>query len=79
MALCRCKEKHHNPKGRKEDYVTCVRPIGYRETSSICGRTDCRNPGLIWLTEAENKLYLEGETVFTYATAVSKVEVEKKS
>ncbi len=77
MALCRCKEKHSNPKGRNENYIASVKPIGYPKTSSVCGRKGCDNPGLIWLTEDENRLYVEGKTVFTYASAVSKVEVEK--
>lgn len=77
MALCRCKEKHSNPKGRKEDYVESVKPIGYPKTSSICGRKGCENPGYIWLTLLEYNSWIQGKTFFTYASAVSKVEVEK--
>lgn len=77
MALCRCKEKHSNPKGKKEDYIDSVKPIGYPKTSSICGRKNCKNQGYIWLTSLEYNLWLQGETFFTYASSVSRVEVEK--
>ena len=77
MALCRCKEKHSNPKGKNENYIDSVQPIGYPKTSSICGRKGCKNPGLIWLTSKEYELWSKGESFFTYASSVSRVEVEK--
>ncbi len=75
MALSRCKEFHNNPKGRNADYVTCVEPIGYPKTSSICGRNNCIEPGMIWLTKDEWNQYQNGERIFAYASAVSKVKV----
>lgn len=76
MALCRCKEKHNNPKGRKDIYVNFVEPLGYPKTSSQCGRKDCENPGLIWLTKKEWNEYQGGTDLFRYATNVSKVRVK---
>lgn len=76
MALCRCKERHSNPQGRILDYIISVEPIGYPNTSSICGRRDCENPGLIWLTKKEKVDYEKGERIFSFASAVSKVRVK---
>lgn len=76
MALCRCKEQHPNPIGRIRVYVMSVEPIGYPKTSSICGRLDCENPGLIWLTKKEKVEYMKGERIFSFASAVSKVKVK---
>lgn len=75
MAICRCLK--HKPLGKKKDYIMQVKPLGYSESSSICGRKECKSKGLIWLTEDEYSNYLIGETVFSYDSAVSKVEVEK--
>jgi len=45
--LCRCKE--HKPKNnRKNKYTHTIEPIGYPETSSICGRNKCTISGLIY-------------------------------
>jgi hypothetical protein len=62
MALCRCLETHAWPEGRTADYVAYVFPVGYPDTSSICGR--CDNPGVIWLTEAERNQYQSGVRIF---------------
>ena len=83
MALCRCKELHGSPKGRNDkEYVLAVEPIGYPDTSSICGinatikRARCENPGLIWLTKAEKARYEKGERIFEYANNTTKVKVK---
>jgi len=79
MALCRCKEKHSNPKGREFEYVESKYPIGYpNDTSSICGIKDCENAGLIWLTQQELDEYNDNEEnrIFSYLSAVSKVKVK---
>ena len=76
MALCRCKEKHSNPKGRKKTYVKSVKPLNYDKTSSICGIKGCENAGLVWLTDEELIKYDEGVKIFSYASAVCKVKVE---
>lgn len=76
MALSRCKELHNNPQGRVVNYVISVEPLGFPKTSSICGRTGCNNPGLIWLTNEEAIAYRNGERIFSFASAVSKVKVK---
>jgi hypothetical protein len=76
MALCRCKELHSRPKGYKLEYVSAKEPIGFPKSSSICGRGKCDKPGLIWLTTEEEKEYQNGVRIFTYASAVSKVQVK---
>lgn len=75
MALCRCMEEHANPHGIVNEYVIGVEPVGYRNTSSICGRTNCENPGLIWLTQAEFEQYQNNVRIFSYANNTSKVKV----
>ena len=76
MALCRCKEKHGNPKGRKVCYKKYVEPFGFPESSSICGRYNCDNPGIIWLTKEEWEKYKSGVKIFSYASSASKVRVK---
>ena len=77
MALCRCKiPEHDKPKGRKVVYIESVEPVGYPNSSSVCGRKDCENPGMIWLTKDEWKEYQKGEKRFSYASAVSRVKVK---
>jgi hypothetical protein len=47
------------------------------KTSTICGRKDCENPGLIWLDEGEAREYERGERVFEiFNTNAVKVRVE---
>jgi len=82
MALCRCKELHNNPTGRSNIYVIAVEPIGYPNTSSICGinattkSARCENQGLIWLTKTEKTRYDKGERIFEYANNTTKVQVK---
>lgn len=77
MAICRCKEKHPNPKGKKKVYIKGVIPLNYDgKTSSICGIKGCENAGMIWLTEEELIQYNAGVKIFSYASAVCKVKVE---
>lgn len=75
MALCRCNEEHANPHGIVNEYVIGVEPIGYPETSSICGIPNCENSGLIWLTQAEFDQYQNNERIFRYANNTTKVKV----
>jgi len=73
MALSRCKE--HRPEGRVNNYINYVYPIGYPYTSSICGINQCNISGLIWLTEDEYRLYLNGQEIFEFANNTTKVKV----
>ena len=79
MALCRC--KNHKP--TVLEYTHYVEPIGYPETSSICGRKKCSEAGLIWL-KVDNKKNIDEVadfnrevSIFQYATNVTKVKVKK--
>jgi hypothetical protein len=63
MALCRCIECG-KPKGRIHRYDRYARPIGFPDTSSICGRRNCTNPGVIWLDEGESDKYLSNQRIF---------------
>lgn len=74
MALVRC-ETHGRPRGRKHDYVTAVRPIGYPKSAAICGSGNCVAPGLVWLTEEEDVAYRAGERVFPVPNAAVKIYV----
>lgn len=74
MALCRCKS---DPPRNIEEYPNYVQPVGYPNTSSICGRIGCNNPGLIWLTKVEYEQFLNGTRIFSFATNVTKVKVEQ--
>ena len=76
MALCRCKE--HPPKRRKRIYTHFVEPIGFPNTSSICGANTCHASGYVWLESTEYNALLHGERIFTYPTAVTKVKVSGK-
>jgi hypothetical protein len=62
MALCRCLDIHAWPEGRIAAYVAYALPVGYPDTSSICGR--CYEPGVIWLTKEEKKQYQAGTRIF---------------
>ncbi len=75
MAICRCKERHSNPKGRGKEYIIGIEPVGQLITSSICGRTNCENPGLIWLIKDEFDQYQNGTRIFSFSTNYSKVKV----
>ncbi len=62
MSICRCLEVHCWPRGRKQEYVAYVKPLGYPDTALVCGR--CDNPGVIWLTHDEKSAYEEGVRIF---------------
>jgi hypothetical protein len=80
MALCRC--KYHPPaNNRKYTYSQFVKALGYPKTASICGKSGCENPGLIFLTNDENEVdnFNAGERVFYFFRSnETKVEVENK-
>lgn len=73
MALCRCKQ--HKPKNSKRIYTHFVEPIGFPDTSSICGRKNCENSGYVWLDKNEFNEFQQGERIFKYPSAASKVKV----
>lgn len=76
MVLCRCLESHSWPQGKKYQYAGYLKPIGYPLTSSICGRSDCGNPGVIWITKDEEEQYELGERIFDGNNAFTKIKVD---
>ena len=77
MALCRCLK--HPPQGRKYRYEYYVLPIGYINTSSICGRIGCNNQGLIWLNQEETNCFNNNRArIFEFPNAASKVKVQNE-
>ena len=76
MALVRC-PTHGNPQGRAgNDYVTSVQALGYPETAAICGRPECSNPGMVWLTREEQVAYAKGQRVFDLSTNAARIKVQ---
>jgi hypothetical protein len=71
MALCRCLENHGWPTNRVRKYVGYLRPLGYPETSSICGL--CDNPGVIWIEKEEELAYKNGQRIFDGANTFTKM------
>lgn len=51
MAISRC--MGHEPKGRTRNYTMQVRPVGYPNTSLVCGSKDCCEHGMIWPEDFE--------------------------
>ncbi len=76
MALVRCK-KCGKPKGRTRKYIRNVEPVGFPNTSSICGRKDCSNPGLVWLEAFEWRKYQEdNERIFEIPSRTVKIRTK---
>ena len=64
MARVQCRD-HGPPAGRKVVYsATPYEPAGHPDSGLICGLTDCRNPGLVWLSTDEERDYASGERIF---------------
>lgn len=76
MALARC-SKHGYPEGRGGNIYSRepVKPLGYPDTATMCGRTDCSHPALIWLLEGERAEYDAGRRIFGYDSKVARVRV----
>jgi hypothetical protein len=74
MALCRC--KNHRPISSKNEYIEFVKPLNYGNESMICGRKNCEEDGLIWLTKPEKTLHSQGQKIMHFALAVCKVKVQ---
>ena len=74
MALCRCLQTHAWPKGRIRKYIAYVKPVGYPNTSLICGL--CDNPGVIWLDRLEVSAYLNGQKIFDGPSAFTRMKAD---
>lgn len=72
MALCRCKTCGT----RSYRYIKYAEPVGYPKTSSICGRANCLNPGVVFLKKEEVDLHLSGQRTFSFDSNVTKVRVK---
>ena len=77
MAICRCRE--HSPPTKGKHLAGYVRPFGYPNTSTICGRVGCRNVAWVWLSDSEEALYHQGEIVFIIPSDAAKVQIELDS
>jgi len=73
LGLCRCLQIHAWPKGKRRKYVAYVQPVGYPNTSLICGL--CNNPGVIWLDRLEVSAYLNGQRIFDGPNAFTRMKV----
>ena len=76
MALCRCLQYHAWPRGRTTSYVAYVHPMGYPNTALICGLSDCKNPGVIWLDGDEAEVYENGRRIFEGPSYFAKMRAD---
>jgi hypothetical protein len=74
VALCRCLEAHAWPNGRVRKYTGYLKPLGYPETSLICGL--CNNPGVIWIEKEEEAVYGQGQRIFDGPNAFTKMKAD---
>jgi len=73
MALCRCLN-YHPPRGNR--YMHYTAPVGYPDTSSICGRVGCNEPGYIWLDIDELNMFINNhERIFKIPNHAVKLKV----
>ena len=78
--LCRC--EIHAPSSKKlHRYTHRAEPMGFPDTSSICGRWQigCQNPGYIYMTDDAVDAFKKGKRIFRYATNVSQVQLKDNS
>ena len=68
--LVRC-VLHSPPNGKHS--AQSVEPVGYPDTSAVCGR--CDNIGMAWLSREEAGWYSEGVRVFQINNASVRVRV----
>ena len=62
MALSRCLKRHSPPRSKR--YTAYALPVGYPNSSTICGIPTCTNQGVIWLDDHESGAYLNGQRIF---------------
>jgi hypothetical protein len=76
MAIVRCDSYGLDRTRTKRNYVKKVKPLGYPNTSAVCGRLTCKNAGLVWLEKDEFSEYQQGERIFRIPSFATKVRVE---
>jgi len=73
--LCRCLRGHSWPAGRNgRKYVGYAIPIGYPQTSAICGL--CNDPAVVWFDEKEISSYEQGNRIFEGPNKFVKIKVD---
>jgi len=73
MVLCRCLV-HSPPK--RGDYLAYTKPVGYPDSSLICGIKGCKNPAIVWVSSDELNDYKNGERIFNGPSNFTKVKVD---
>ena len=73
MAIARCVKCW--PPGLGRAYALAVAPVGYPNTTLVCGTSGCEEPAMLWLRASEVIDYRGGRRVFTFPTRVAKVRV----
>lgn len=63
MALARC-EQCGSPQGMKQDYPHVHPPTSFPNNRILCAATTCNKPAYLWLSDEEEKRYIEGERWF---------------
>jgi hypothetical protein len=76
MAIVRCEAHPVNLSQAKHIYTKRGKPIGYPNTSAICGKTGCTSPGLVWLTEQELLEFNHGQRIFDMHTQTVQIKIE---
>lgn len=61
QVIIRC--QNHPPKGNAAPYVAAVAPLG-DGLGIICGRNECSERGIIWMTGSAWATYIAGERDF---------------
>lgn len=74
MALCRCLGKHAWPNGRVRKYIGYLKPLGFPDSSLICGL--CDNPGVIWIEKEESEAYKHGQRIFDGPHAFTRMKAD---
>jgi len=64
LALPRCKQHLPNNRTIEARYTAFVLPHGHPNKHVICSESGCNNPAVLWLTEAEQAKFEDGERVF---------------
>jgi hypothetical protein len=62
---------------RLSAYSLVVEPVGYPDSSTVCGSPGCENPSVIWLTAWEAAEFRNGRRVFSVAGRAPKVRVSE--
>jgi len=76
MAIVRCGLHPVNLSQAKHKYTGKVKPVGYPNTSAICGKIGCNYPGLVWLTEEEVLEFNNGNRIFDVHTQTVQIKTE---